>query len=142
MNRRLILTALAAASVAAVTGCAGPYTVSADVSSYGAWPADRKPGTYAFDRLPSQQQSEEAVKRQTTLEDAARGSRPSAVAQALQDLLTTPWPAREGVGIASADVVSCNSPPGGIAALHVAATIYGDLLPLVKVGQHDQERHA
>jgi Domain of unknown function (DUF4136) len=74
MNRRLILTALAAASVAAVTGCAGPYTVSADVSSYGAWPADRKPGTYAFDRLPSQQQSEEAVKRQTTLEDAARGA--------------------------------------------------------------------
>ena len=49
MNRRLILTVLAAASLAAVTGCAGPYTVSADVSSYGNWPADRKPGTYAFD---------------------------------------------------------------------------------------------
>ncbi len=74
MNRRLILTAIAAASVVAVTGCAGPYTVSADVSNYGAWPADRKPGTYAFDRLPSQQQSEEASKRQTTLEDAARAA--------------------------------------------------------------------
>ena len=74
MNRRLILTARAVASLAAVTGCSGPYTVSADVSSYGSWPADRKPGSYAFDRLPSQQQSEEALKRQTTLEDAARGA--------------------------------------------------------------------
>ena len=74
MNRRLILTALAAASAAALAGCAGPYTVSADVSSYGAWPADRKPTTYAFDRLPSQQQSDEAAKRQTALEDAARAA--------------------------------------------------------------------
>ena len=74
MNRRLILTALAAASAAALAGCAGPYTVSADVSSYGAWPADRKPTTYAFDRLPSQQQSDEASKRQTALEDAARAA--------------------------------------------------------------------
>lgn len=71
MNRRLILTALAAASVVAVTGCAGPYTVSADVSSYGAWPAGRQAGSYAFDRLPSQQQSEEAARRQASLEEAA-----------------------------------------------------------------------
>jgi hypothetical protein len=71
MNRRLILTALAAASFVAITGCAGPYTVSADVSSYGNWPAGRNPGTYAFDRLPSQQQSDEAAKRQDTLEKAA-----------------------------------------------------------------------
>ncbi|RYH07972.1 MAG: DUF4136 domain-containing protein, partial [Alphaproteobacteria bacterium] len=49
MNRRLILSAVAAASVVALTGCAGPYTVSADVSSYGNWPAGRKPGSYAFD---------------------------------------------------------------------------------------------
>ena len=27
----------------------------ADVTSYGHWPAGRTPGTYAFDRLPSQQ---------------------------------------------------------------------------------------
>ena len=74
MNRRLILTTLAAASLVAVTGCAGPYTVSADVSSYGAWPADRKPGTYAFDRLPSQQKD---AQRQQSVENAA--------AQALAD---------------------------------------------------------
>jgi hypothetical protein len=74
MKRRLILTALAAASVVALSGCAGPYTVSADVSNYGAWPADRKAGSYAFDRLPSQQQSEEAARRQGALEDAARSA--------------------------------------------------------------------
>jgi hypothetical protein len=73
-NRRLVVTSLSAAALLAVTGCAGPYTVSADVSSYGNWPADRKPGTYAFDRLPSQQQNEEAAKRQASLEDAVKGA--------------------------------------------------------------------
>ena len=94
MNRRLILSALAAASVVAITGCAGPYTVSADVSRYGSWPADRKPGSYAFDRLPSQQQSEEAAKRQETLENAAKaalekaGFKPAADAKSADVLVT------------------------------------------------------
>ncbi len=94
MNRRLILSALAAASVVAITGCAGPYTVSADVSSYGSWPADRRPGSYAFDRLPSQQQSEEAAKRQETLENAAKaalekaGFKPAADAKSADVLVT------------------------------------------------------
>jgi hypothetical protein len=35
--------------------CSGVRTVSAEVSSFGDWPAGRKPGRYAFDRLPSQQ---------------------------------------------------------------------------------------
>ena len=38
-----------------LAGCSGIRSLSTDVSSYGEWPADRKPGTYAFDRLPSQQ---------------------------------------------------------------------------------------
>jgi hypothetical protein len=71
MNRRLILITAAAA---ALTACTGPYTVSADVATYGNWPAGRNAGTFAFERLPSQQQSEEAAKRQTALEDAARGA--------------------------------------------------------------------
>jgi len=74
MNRRLILSTFAAASVAMLAACSGPYTVSADVSSYGSWPGGRSAGTYAFDRLPSQQQSEEAGKRQETLENAAKGA--------------------------------------------------------------------
>ena len=54
-----------------LAGCAGLSSVTSDVSSFGEWPADRKPGTYAFDRLPSQQA--DAV-RTATLETAARGA--------------------------------------------------------------------
>ena len=94
MNRRLILSSATALAVIALTACSGPYTVSADVSSYGTWPADRAAGTYAFDRLPSQQQSEEAGKRQTSLEDAARaalekaGFKPAADAKSADVLVT------------------------------------------------------
>lgn len=68
MNRRhLILSLAAAASLAA---CSGPYTVAVDVSSYGTWPAGRANASYAFERLPSQQQSQ----RQAALEDSARAA--------------------------------------------------------------------
>lgn len=36
-------------------GCAGIGSVSSAVSSFGEWPAGRQPGSYAFERLPSQQ---------------------------------------------------------------------------------------
>ncbi len=52
-----------------LAGCGAMRSVSSDVASYGDWPSERKPGTYAFDRLPSQQaQADEADK----LELAAR----------------------------------------------------------------------
>lgn len=54
MNRRHVLIPVAAAAVALLAGCATVRTVSTQVASFGEWPADRKPGTYAFDRLPSQ----------------------------------------------------------------------------------------
>lgn len=38
-----------------LSACTGVRTLSSAVSSYGDWPAERKPGSYAFDRLPSQQ---------------------------------------------------------------------------------------
>lgn len=38
-----------------LAGCAAMRSVSSDVTSFGAWPADRQPGTYAFERLPSQE---------------------------------------------------------------------------------------
>jgi hypothetical protein len=52
-----------------LAGCAGIQNLSSDVSSYGDWPADRKPGTYAFDRLPSQQAQAEVTDK---IEAAAR----------------------------------------------------------------------
>jgi hypothetical protein len=53
MQRRIVLTALVAGLLAA--GCAGIDSVAVNVSSQGSWPADRKPGSYVIERLPSQQ---------------------------------------------------------------------------------------
>lgn len=52
-----------------VSGCAGLGTLSTEVSSFGEWPEGRKAGTYAFERLPSQQARAQA---QDMIEDAAR----------------------------------------------------------------------
>ena len=50
-------------------GCAAMRSVDSDVSTYSRWPAERKPATYVFERLPSQQDRPEQQQR---LEDAAR----------------------------------------------------------------------
>ncbi len=47
--------AVTVSAAALLSGCAGLNAVTADVSSYGPWPEGRAPGSYAFDRLPSQQ---------------------------------------------------------------------------------------
>lgn len=66
MRRLLPVLLLAAASLA---GCALLNTVQADLSTWGEWPAGRQPGSYAFDRLPSQQARADETER---LEAAAR----------------------------------------------------------------------
>ena len=60
-----------AAAALVLTGCAGVRSLNSNVSTYGPWPADRKPATYAFERLPSQQ---EHADQQKQIEDAARGA--------------------------------------------------------------------
>ena len=52
----------------ALRGCAGLNTVQSEVATYGDWPAGRQPGSYAFERLPSQQAQ---APRQTALETMA-----------------------------------------------------------------------
>ena len=59
------------ATALALSGCAGIGAVNSEVSTYGSWPAERKPSTYAFERLPSQQ---EHAEEQKLVEDAARGA--------------------------------------------------------------------
>lgn len=69
MRRLLLPLCLAAAGLLAA--CSGVRTVTSEVSSYGEWPSERRPGTYAFDRLPSQQ----ALAAETEqLEGAARAA--------------------------------------------------------------------
>ena len=41
-------------AAATLAGCAALNTVTSDVTTFSEWPADRKPGRYAFERLPSQ----------------------------------------------------------------------------------------
>ena len=56
------------AGAALLAGCASLNTVDASVASFGDWPAGTAPGTYAFDRLPSQQKN---LQRQQSIENAA-----------------------------------------------------------------------
>ncbi len=65
--KRQALTAMLALA-ASLAGCAGMGQLSADVSSYGDWPGARQRGSYAFERLPSQQSRAD---QQQLLEDAA-----------------------------------------------------------------------
>ena len=61
-----LLAALSAAALLA--GCAALNTVTSDVTTFSEWPAERKPGRYAFERLPSQKAN---AQRQADLEAAA-----------------------------------------------------------------------
>jgi hypothetical protein len=72
MQRRSILhSALLGAVAIALSGCAAMNTLTSDVSTFGEWPAGRKPGSYAFERLPSQQGR---AAEMDTLEAAARAA--------------------------------------------------------------------
>jgi hypothetical protein len=62
--------ALALAAAAALAGCAALNTVTSDVTTYSEWPSARKPGRYAFERLPSQKAGPQAT-HQAELEAAA-----------------------------------------------------------------------
>jgi|JI8StandDraft_2_1071088.scaffolds.fasta_scaffold47510_2 hypothetical protein len=71
LPRRAALAAAAAGALLLLGGCAGLNTLTAEVSSFGEWPADRSPGSYAFERLPSQQARAAETE---ALEAAARGA--------------------------------------------------------------------
>ena len=68
MIRTLTLAALA---TFVLGGCAAMNTLHNEVSTFGAWPAERKPAGFVFERLPSQQAHPE---RQQMLEGAALGA--------------------------------------------------------------------
>lgn len=68
MRRRWLQGLGALVIVLAVSGCATMTEMRAEVSTFGDWPAGRAGGSYAFERLPSQQV---AGQTQQVLEDAA-----------------------------------------------------------------------
>lgn len=77
MRRRTLITAAGvtagALALTLLGGCAAIQQLPVDVSSFGDWPAARDAahrGSYAFERLPSQQAPQQAALQQQ-LEDAA-----------------------------------------------------------------------
>ncbi len=68
-------------STLVLTACASLHQLSSDVAVYNQWPAGRTPGSYSFERLPSQQATPQ---RQAALETgaapalAAAGFKPAA----------------------------------------------------------------
>jgi hypothetical protein len=62
--RRLAVIASTLIGAALLAGCAGLKNVTSEVSSFGDWPADRTPGSYTIERLPSQQASNPAQQEQ------------------------------------------------------------------------------
>lgn len=85
-------------------GCAAMSSITSDVSTFGEWPAGRAPGTYAFDRLPSQQVQAgqeppiEAMVRpaleKAGFKPAAAGQAPDVLVQvgaSVSRLVRSPW---------------------------------------------------
>lgn len=73
MQRRHLLTSLALAAALGLSACGSTYTVSADVSTFGKWPEGRAAGSFAFERMPSQQQ-DDIKERMDKLEQSARAA--------------------------------------------------------------------
>jgi hypothetical protein len=71
LPRRALLAGAGVAALLLLGGCASVSTLTTEVSSFGEWPAGRGPGSYAFERLPSQQARAEETE---SLEAAARGA--------------------------------------------------------------------
>jgi hypothetical protein len=70
LSARRALAGLAVLGASIVlSGCAGMATLRSEVASFGDWPAGQAAGTYAFERLPSQQAR---AQEQEVLEAAAR----------------------------------------------------------------------
>lgn len=99
------LSALAVAL--ALGGCAAFNNLSNEVSTYGPWPAERKPASFAFERLPSQQAEPE---RQALLESAARGALEAAGFRAAADANSAEYLMQIGARVTSSDPWIYNDP--------------------------------
>ena len=97
----------AAATALVLTGCAAFNNLNNEVSTYGPWPADRKPASFAFERLPSQQAQPQ---RQQQLEDAARGAVEAVGFSAAADANSAEYLMQLGARVTSNDPWVYNDP--------------------------------
>ena len=103
MFRRLSVAAIALV----LGGCAAFNNLDSEVSSYGPWPAERKPAGFVFERLPSQQAQPE---RQQQLETAARGALEAAGFRAAADPGSADYLVQLGARVTSNDPWLYNDP--------------------------------
>jgi hypothetical protein len=100
-RRRALATLMATALLGA---CAGLKTYYSEVSTYGSWPSERAAGSYAIDRLPSQQahpdelqpveQAAEAALQAAGFQPVAAGGTPDVMVQIgarVSQQLRSPW---------------------------------------------------
>jgi len=90
-NGALLRLPLVSLGAALLGGCAAMSQISSEVSTFGDWPAGRAPGSFAFERLPSQQaqaattEALEAAARPALLKagflEAAPGAEPEVLVQ-------------------------------------------------------------
>ncbi len=102
--RRHLLLAISLVALLTAGGCA--TQVSSDVSTFGSWPVDRLPDTYAFERLPSQQDQTD----QPHMEDAARTAIESAGFKPAADAQTADVVVLLGTRLITADFSTLNDP--------------------------------
>ena len=90
-GRATAATAASTAALLALAGCASLNQFSAEVSTFGNWPAGRSAGSYAFERLPSQQAQADAMQQlevaaapalaKAGFQPAAAGAQPDVLVQ-------------------------------------------------------------
>jgi Domain of unknown function (DUF4136) len=90
-----------------LSGCAALNNLNNEVSTFGPWPADRKPASFVFERLPSQQAHPE---RQVQLETAARGALEAAGFRAAADENSAVYLMQIGARVTSNDPWIYNDP--------------------------------
>ena len=91
----------------ALSGCAGLNAVDSEVSTYSQWPVERKPSTFAFERLPSQQARPQ---EQTELEAVARPALLSAGFREVADAKEADLTVQVGARVSRADRMPYDDP--------------------------------
>lgn len=104
---RLVSTLAIVALALVLGGCAAFNNLNNEVSTFGPWPAERKPASFVFERLPSQQAHSE---RQTELETAARGALEAAGFRAAADVDGAEYLMQVGARVTSNDPWIYNEP--------------------------------
>ena len=102
-----MLKLLAVVTLLLLSGCAAFNNLSNEVSTYGPWPAERKPASFTFERLPSQRTHPE---HQQMLEDAARGAVEAAGFRAATDANSAEYLMQIGARVTSNDPWIYNDP--------------------------------